>query len=70
MPDMSMHSGGPAWADGMGPGLHLVKALIPQEAPREEGPTGHCAEQPCLLVWNCPVWQFDQGTAIEIADAT
>lgn len=60
MAHMTVHSGGQAGSNMVGWGLYLVEALIPQEAPGEKGPAGHCAEQPCLLVWNCPVWQLDQ----------
>lgn len=56
--------------DLFGAGPDLVKALVPQEAPWEEGAAGYCGEQPCLLAWNYPAsWRPDEGAAIEVADA-
>lgn len=54
---------------GLGPGLYLVEALIPQEAPGEEGAAGHSTEQPCFLTWKSLVWQSDQGGTVEVANA-
>ena len=49
---------------------HLVEPLVPQEAPRKEGPARNRTEQRCLKVRNCLVRHGDERAAIEVANTT
>lgn len=49
-------------------GADLVEAFIPQESAREEAPAGNCREERSRAgIQLPPIWESNQGGAVEVA---